>query len=233
MSKVSIDKEVFLRRIQVLYRAWKSSDESCTLNVDAIVSIVGQDEDVIYSKSTATQQWLFGYELTDTVMVLCDSGMYFLSSKKKIEFLKPVQEEQKKMENIPPIHLLLRNKGDNDAANFKQLIEGIKGSKAGKTVGVFNKDKTSGDFAESWKTAFEAAKFEKSDIASQFAYIMSSKEDSEVSLIKKAAYVTSMLFDKYFKQQVVKVVDEEKSVKHSKLADQIEQALEGKCLISS
>lgn len=228
MSKLSIDKEVFLRRIQVLYNAWKSNDESCTLNVDAIVSIVGQDEDVIYSKSTATQQWLFGYELTDTVMVLCDSGMYFLSSKKKIEFLKPIQEGQKKMENIPPIHLLLRNKGDNDAANFKQLLDGIKGSKEGKTVGFFNKDKTSGDFADSWKSAFEAAKFEKSDVSPQFAYIMASKEESEVSLIKKAAYVTSMLFDKFFKQQVVKVVDEEKSVKHSKLADQIEQALEGK-----
>ena len=57
---------------------------------------------------------------------------------------------------------------------------------------------------------------------------MAVKEESEVALIKKAAYVTSTLFDKFFKQQVVKVVDEEKSVKHSKLADQIEQALDGK-----
>ena len=90
------------------------------------------------------------------------------------------------------------------------------------------KDKFSGDFADSWKQAFEGAKFEKTDISPQFAYIMAVKEDTEVALIKKAAYVTSMLFDKFFKQQVVKVVDEEKNVKHSKLADQIEQALEGK-----
>lgn len=57
---------------------------------------------------------------------------------------------------------------------------------------------------------------------------MAAKEDSEIAVMKKAATVTSMLFDKFLKQQVVKVVDEIKTVKHSKLADQIEQALEGK-----
>lgn len=57
---------------------------------------------------------------------------------------------------------------------------------------------------------------------------MAVKEESEIAIMKKASLVTSMLFDKFFKQQVVKIVDEEKAVKHSKLADQIEQALETK-----
>lgn len=57
---------------------------------------------------------------------------------------------------------------------------------------------------------------------------MSVKDDAEVTIMKKASHVTSMLFDKFFKQQVVKIVDEEKSVKHSKLSDQIEQALDTK-----
>uniref|UniRef100_A0A7M5XAC7 FACT complex subunit n=2 Tax=Clytia hemisphaerica TaxID=252671 RepID=A0A7M5XAC7_9CNID len=161
-------------------------------------------------------------------MILCESHIYFLASKKKIEFLKPVQDGQKKMENIPPITLLLRNKGDNDSENFKTLINSIKESKEGKKVGVFVKDKFAGDFSQAWKKVYEDASFEKTDISPSMAYVMSSKDENEITTIKKAAHVTSVLFDKFFKQQVVKIVDEEKSVKHSKLADQIEQALDSK-----
>lgn len=231
MSKVSVDKDIFYKRIQRVYDYWKkgADDEGPAIsNTDVIVAVVGQDEDVIYSKSTALQQWLLGYELTDTILLLCESHIFFLASKKKIEFLKPLEVGQKKSENLPPITLLLRNKSDNDAENFNKLVDGIKNSKDGKTVGVFSKDKFSGDFAESWKKIFDGSSFGKNDLSSSFAYIMAQKEEVEVNLIRKAAFVTSTLFDKFFKQQVVKVVDEEKSVKHSKLADQIEHALEGK-----
>ena len=43
-------------------------------------------------------------------MVLCESHIFFLASKKKFEFLKPLEDGQKKTENIPPVKVLLRNK---------------------------------------------------------------------------------------------------------------------------
>eukprot|EP00112_Aurelia_sp_Birch-Aquarium-sp1_P007616 Seg1830.10 transcript_id=Seg1830.10/GoldUCD/mRNA.D3Y31 product="FACT complex subunit SPT16" protein_id=Seg1830.10/GoldUCD/D3Y31 len=108
MSKASVDKECFFRRIKRLYEHWK--EDTVCKDVDVFMSIVGQDDDVVYSKSTALQQWLFGYELTDTLMVIAESSINILASKKKIEFLQPLKDAQKKVENVPPIKLSLRNK---------------------------------------------------------------------------------------------------------------------------
>lgn len=52
--------------------------------------------------------------------------MHFLASKKKIDFLKALQDAQKKHEGTPAIELHLRNKGDQDKANFDSLLEAIK-----------------------------------------------------------------------------------------------------------
>eukprot|EP00112_Aurelia_sp_Birch-Aquarium-sp1_P005971 Seg1670.1 transcript_id=Seg1670.1/GoldUCD/mRNA.D3Y31 product="FACT complex subunit SPT16" protein_id=Seg1670.1/GoldUCD/D3Y31 len=231
MSKASVDKECFFRRIKRLYEHWK--EDTVCKDVDVFMSIVGQDDDVVYSKSTALQQWLFGYELTDTLMVIAESSINILASKKKIEFLQPLKDAQKKVENVPPIKLSLRNKADSDEENFKNIIETIKSSKEGKKVGVFTKDNFSGDFVQRWTKAFKGAALEKVDVSASFAYLMSPKEEVELGHIKKAAHVSSELFTQYFKKQVVSIVDADKKVKHSKLADQIESALDSKKFLAA
>ena len=85
---VNIDIDAFYRRMKKVYLAWK--DENSELkNFDALICAVGTGE--VYTKSIAMQTWLFGYELSDTLMVIAEKAIYILASKSKIDFLRQVR----------------------------------------------------------------------------------------------------------------------------------------------
>ncbi|KAJ2952572.1 hypothetical protein O0L34_g6895 [Tuta absoluta] len=215
-----------------LYAAWKAAaseakSDDPLAKVDCLVSCVGVDEDTLYSKSTSLQIWLFGYELPDTITVLTEQSMCFLASKKKIEFLKQI-ENGKDESDLPPVKLLVRDRNDKDKENYNKLIQEIKKSKSGKTLGVFAKDNYPGEFCENWKSAMKAEKFENVDVSSPMAQLMAPKEDPEVITIKKACLVTVDVFTKYLKDQIMEIIDSDKKVKHSKLAEGVEAAISDK-----
>ena len=43
-------------------------------------------------------------------MVFCEKTIYILASKKKIEFLKPIDSGKENENGVPPIKLLMRDK---------------------------------------------------------------------------------------------------------------------------
>ena len=77
--------------------------------MDAHVSFVGAEDDMPYTKSAALQIWLLGYELRDTILVITSQGVFFLASKKKIDFLKQIENNESDGD-VPPIKLLIREK---------------------------------------------------------------------------------------------------------------------------
>lgn len=233
MANISLDKDTFLRRLKRLYTAWQNAgpSEQGFAKMDCLVSAVGVDDEIVYSKSAALQTWLLGYELTDTIMVLAADVAYFLASKKKIEFLRPA-ESVKDENSIVPIKLLVRDRNDKDENNFKTLIKVIKESKNGKTIGVFSKDNYPGEFMDSWRTVIKKESFGTVDVSAAAAYLMAPKEDSELITIKKACMVTVDVFTKFLKDQIMEIIDSDKKVKHSKLSEGVELAITDKKYVS-
>lgn len=50
---------------------------------------------------------------------------------------------------------------ESNKANFDKMIEAIRGSREGKTVGVFSKDKFPGEYMKSWNDTLTAEGLEK------------------------------------------------------------------------
>lgn len=96
------------------------------------------------------QNWLTGYELQDTVMLFCREEAFFLSSKRKAEFLKAIQSSESHGK-CPPVTVLIRDlvririlvhyvnclflflffissKADKDKNNIKKLVSAAKDS---------------------------------------------------------------------------------------------------------
>lgn len=121
---------------------------------------------------------------------------------------------------------------DKDKENFKKLIATMRASKAGKTIGVFAKDPFPGEFCEAWQAALKAESFERLDVGASVAFIMAPKEESEVLTIKKACMVSTDVYNKYLKYHIMEVIDADKKVKHSKLAEGVESALADKKYVS-
>lgn len=213
-----------------LYTAWKEGKTECGEpfpKVDAICAPVGSDDYVLYCKSLSLQIWLLGYDINDVIMIFAENSIHFLASKKKIEFLRQV-EQHKDKGSIPPIKLYVRNKDSPEKENFDKLIAALSASGKGKTLGIFVKDNFPGPLAESWRKALKEHSFENVDISNALASLLSVKEENELSLIKKACQVSVDVYHKYLRDQIMDIIDSDKKVKHSKLADGVENAITDK-----
>lgn len=50
---------------------------------------------------------------------------------------------------------------ESNKGNFEKMVEALKGSKGGKRIGIFSKDKFPGEFMKSWSDCLSKEGFEK------------------------------------------------------------------------
>ena len=80
------------------------------------------------------------------------------------------------------------------------------------TRDIFQDAKFPGAFMDSWRDFWGKKKgdVKSVDIMSGLTYLMAPKEEGELVNIKKAAQVTSDVFSKYLKEQIMDIIDNDK-----------------------
>ena len=166
------------------------------------------DDDNIFMKSVVTQQYLLGYELPDTVILLnLDGNCTVLATKKKCDFFRVAVGKAPPGSKILDLNILERCKEDKNEANFATLIEQVKLNKDGDKVniGCFAKEwdgnsEPKGTIVAGWQQKIEETEeFEKVDITPGIGLVMALKDQTELDLMKKS----SVLSNKVLKQGFV------------------------------
>jgi len=184
MSGLSFDREAYYRRIKRLYGGWAKEGSNMS-QTNAILCAVGVNDEDQYSKSTSVQIWLFGYELSDTIIGMTKEKMVIITSKKKAEFLKPLTSSKgsENSEGTPQVTILIRSKEGN-SDNFAKFFEII--TENGKKLGNFSKESFEGNFYKEMRKELKSRDLETTDISADVGLILGVKEDTEVSATKKS-----------------------------------------------
>ncbi|KFA67899.1 hypothetical protein S40285_04075 [Stachybotrys chlorohalonatus IBT 40285] len=226
MSEIKIDSKAFQERISHFVTAWKNdlrSKDGLFGGASSIVITMGKVEEVPeFHKNNAMHFWLLGYEFPTTLMLFTVDTLYILTTQKKAKHLDQLKGGRF------PIEVLVRGK---DAAEnerlFVQVAEKIK--EAGSKVGTIAKDTSKGPFIDEWKKvlAEQCKDVEQVDISSALStHAFAVKDESELRAMRTASKACVALMTPYFLDEMSNILDAEKKVKHSALAEKVDKKLD-------
>ena len=199
------------------------------------------EEDDLYKRSIVLHQWLFGYELPDTIVLMTADGHIFIcATQKKCDFIQPAVDQDEDFK----IHLLLRNKQDNNAENYEKLLKhhqqqqsvsrGADGNATTSKVGVILKERQLnksnggivGGFEDRLDAQVEQKLIELVDVSPAIALVMGQKDDEEQDLMKKSSVLSNKVMKHGFAKRLEEIIEEESTITHDELAGEIDKILE-------
>ncbi|RDL37751.1 putative FACT complex subunit SPT16 [Venustampulla echinocandica] len=226
MAEIKIDKNLFQERLSHFIGAWKTdkrSGDAVFGGASSILVLMGKtEESAQFQKNNAIHFWLLGYEFPATLFLFTLEALYIVTTAKKAKHLEPLKGGK------VPLEVLVRGK---DAAENEKLFTKINDviKSAGKKVGVLPKDNSSGPFVDEWKKIYGdiSKDVEEVDIAPALsAAALAVKDENELRAMRSASKACIALMNPYFVEEMSNVLDEEKKVKHSSLANKIDSKLD-------
>ncbi|KAI1486575.1 FACT complex subunit spt-16 [Biscogniauxia mediterranea] len=226
MADIKIDAKLFQERISHFVNAWKAdkrAGDTVFGGVSSVLIMMGKvEENPEFHKNNAMHFWLLGYEFPTTLMLLTLDCLYIVTTAKKAKHLEPLKGGRF------PIEVLVR--GKDAAANEKQFLKIADTiNSAGKKIGVLTKDTSRGPFVDEWKKIFseKCKDVEEVDMAVALSTAaFSVKDETELRAMRTASKACVALMNPYFLDQMSDILDQEKKVKHSALANKVDAKLD-------
>ncbi|KAA8569774.1 hypothetical protein EYC84_001354 [Monilinia fructicola] len=224
MVDIRIDKNLFQERLSHFISAWKADKrggDAVFNGASSILVLMGKTEDVAsFQKNNAIHFWLLGYEFPATLFLFTVETLYIVTTAKKAKHLEPLKGGK------VPLEILVR--GKDAAANeklFTKITDVIKSS--GKKIGILPKDSSSGPFVDEWKKVYSELKdVEEVDIAPALSAALAVKDENELRAMRNSSKACTALMNPYFLEEMSGILDEEKKVKHSALANKLDSKLD-------
>ncbi|KAJ1849454.1 FACT complex subunit spt16 [Coemansia sp. RSA 2708] len=234
MSEKKLDAPAFHRRAKRLLDAWKADSDG----PDSILIIHGKTAPDVYNKTIAIHLWLFGYEFSDTIILLTKDTIHITTQRKKAtdgghgRSVAKILQSLKDADDALPLDVTVIGKepAAENAAAYEKVIATLKAS--GPAVGVIASEEPSSNIVKEWKAAFAGAEaaFARRDIGALVSDALAVKEKGELKHEKSAAAAAALLMQDYFVDEMAKIFDEEKTVSNRALAERVEGSLENKAV---
>jgi nucleosome binding factor SPN SPT16 subunit len=188
------------------------------------------NEDDFYAKSLVLQNYLFDVELTDTVMLIThDKKVYFLSSKKKIEFLEQLMDAEDR--GGFTYNFMMRDKSSGNERHYCKIIKAIESVTSSEEdgnirVGVFAKEwecnKNTVNVSGLQKAISDSDILEIVDVGVGFGIALGVKDQKELNLIKESSMICNNVLSFHVIPRLEEILYTEEKITHEALAEEIE-----------
>ncbi|KAJ0964079.1 hypothetical protein J5N97_029201 [Dioscorea zingiberensis] len=222
-----IDLDNFRKRLKGFYSHWREHKSELWAASDVVaIATPPPSEDLRYLKSSALNIWMLGYEFPETIMVFMNRQIHFLCSQKKANLLGTLKKSAKEAVSADVV-IHVKAKNDDGTGLMEEILLAIRTQLKSDSVviGYIAREAPEGKLLETWSEKLRSSGFQLSDVTNGFLELFAVKDDSELTCVKKAAYLTSSVMKYFVVPKLEKIIDEENKVSHSSLMDDTEKVI--------
>eukprot|EP01084_Bolivina_argentea_P023878 44596_1 len=231
---VEISTEQLLKRLKRIHVAWQKGVGAGKITewggANALCFALGKssdDEEVGFrERNKNISLYLLGWEFSDTVMILTESGtFYVLASSKKVKYLEGCKAAINKTTKGISMELLPGNKEDGNAANHTRLLKAVRAG-GGVKLGVFRKELPSTAISSGWMKAAEVDGLEFVDISLGSVLVLAQKDKEELEMMQMSSIITSKYMQLGLIDALEDVIEQDATISHVDISKQISEKID-------